>query len=110
MSQPETPFVGGYIAAIRASHPEIGNAPFSPETLARIREDCEAHEKAYPLTAHDPRRHSRGFNFWRNRQAGMWTKSGWPPLTLFLGGDGKVYLRDAAESLGHHGPKVGNRG
>lgn len=65
----------------------------APEAVALIRRDCAAHEKAYPLTAHDPRRHGRGRNFWRNRQAGMWTSSGWPVLTVSLGDDGRVYLR-----------------
>lgn len=101
-------FTQGYIEAMAADWSRVVSAdprtaarqpPFhwgfsdvAPETLAAILKDCGAHEVAYPLQARDPRRHNRGVNFWRNRQAGMWANSGWPPLKPYLGDDGRVYL------------------
>jgi hypothetical protein len=90
---------GRPLIALRGDSQNPFRAPrfsdLAPSTLQRFIEDCAAHEKAYPLQAHDPRRRNRGFNFWRNRQAGMWAKSGWPPLTLYIGDDGLIYAREA---------------
>ncbi len=98
-----TPFAQGYVEALFESlspafrsgpkSSQFGFSDLSPEALGMILKDCEAHEKAYPLQAHDPRRHNRGLNFWRNRQAGMWTNSGFPPLTSYLGATGPDYRR-----------------
>lgn len=104
-----TPFAQGYVEAAKQSRRLIVHrvggdeldtfdwafSDLAPETLAAMLKDCEAHELAYPLQAADPRRHNRGFNFWRNRQAGMWTASGWPPVALYLGDDGKIQQREA---------------
>jgi hypothetical protein len=61
----------------------------APETLARIREDCGRY-KMERLQARED-----GARFWavRNDSTGC---EGFPPLTPYLGDDGKVYLREGA--------------
>lgn len=87
----KTPFVAGYIAAIRSDHPEIGDAPFAPETLARVMEDCG--RMVDVLLPIDPSKASAvlGAKAWTLRQAREWPD--FPPLTLSLGDDGKVVFQ-----------------
>jgi hypothetical protein len=63
----------------------VGFSGLAPETLQRIRDDCARFTKCDPFGA-DVGRH-----FYRVRQTGAW--SDFPPLTIRLGDDGKVYLR-----------------
>jgi|SRR6185312_6992959 len=89
-----SPFVQGYVEAMLTDVDLVGQwldtvdkfrAPafsdLAPETLARIMEDCER-------VSH----YLRGGEFWKWRQAGKLFD--FPPLTPYLGDDGKVYLRD----------------
>lgn len=68
----------------------------APETLARIIADCDLFCESIlggpnPITAADK---ESGGEFWRARQSGRLTASarfyGFPPLTVYLGDDGKV--------------------
>lgn len=65
----------------------------APETLAAILKDCEAFPLGLPRVYLDGK---HGSQMWVTRQKGEWTEEGFPPLTPYLGDDGKVYLRDAA--------------
>lgn len=108
------PFTQGYIEALFASierttanlvwdaddHARFARySDLAPETLAAILKDCEAYQVAGPL----PRQW--GEHFWKSRQncfeasqrptrVAMHAK--YPPLTPYLGDDGRVYLREAA--------------
>jgi hypothetical protein len=64
----------------------------SPETLARIVEDCAEIKDAEP---HDIWTKGDGEAFWRDRNDGC--HLGVQPLTAYLGDDGKVYLREASQ-------------
>jgi hypothetical protein len=76
-----------------------GFSDLAPETLARIMEDCGKRPAMGNQT-------SAGASFWRARQSGF-KKWGWPsietlpdrfpPLTPYLGDDGKVYLREGKQ-------------
>lgn len=89
------PFTEGYASAIRAAHPEIGDAPFAPETLARIIGDCAAFNARIGDASHNQ---GIGATFWKSRQIGFsahWSlhqtemAAAFPPLTITLR-DGKV--------------------
>lgn len=104
-----SPFAQGYIEALFASHSisryrsdedrTYSHGAFdmlAPETLARIIADCEARiaglsPQSYPnatrLSVRD------GHLFWQHRQEGV--HSAFPPLTVQLGGDGKVRFAEA---------------
>lgn len=62
------------------------------ETLARIIEDCALAGPFWCM----PKTAEGGRNFWAARQnPGKWNNTGtFPPLTVSLGDDGKVYLRE----------------
>jgi len=80
------PFTQGYIEA-------MGVGTFSdlaPETLAAILKDCERFQKY----SGKPRTHLYGGIMWKQRGFGMLPQ--YPPLTPYLGDDGKVYLREAS--------------
>lgn len=71
--------------------PNKGFSDLAPETLARIVEDCgkfkpDFGRRYYANTAHD------GALYWRSRAANKHFCD--PPLTPYLGDDGKVYLRE----------------
>ena len=73
-----------------------GKQPFAfsdlaPETLARIVEDCATRMAERPRLGSE----KDGEHFWRARQRGTWEAT-FPPLTVYLGDDGKVYLREAS--------------
>jgi hypothetical protein len=83
----------------------LGFSDLAPETLARIMEDCERIQTR-PISA----THNWGTNtlagkmFWRDRATGfaglgleprIRYSEVFPPLTVYLGDDGKVYLREA---------------
>lgn len=86
-----TPFVEGYTEALRKSlHPEHQDALLADETLARIIADCKRWRSS-----------DRGVysNNWTNSGLALWAMRqskfgvpGFPPLTVRLGDDGKVYL------------------
>lgn len=94
-----TLFARGYVEAMGRAYaesigyqPKFGSHPFrfdmlAPETLARIMEDCLNRE-----LAQDDLNFIDGERFWNERQRGCWTT--YPPLTPYLGDDGKVYLRE----------------
>jgi hypothetical protein len=100
-----TPFEQGYIEALfasiadlgpdfwanddKAGYPDFNFGILSPSALDLIRRDCERGQMHY--TASDE---FEGGEFWRDRQRGIFKIL--PPLTVSLGDDGKVYLREAA--------------
>jgi hypothetical protein len=112
-----TPFCQGYVEALFAAlrTGDIGHWPdhlaakigfkyLAPETLARIIDDCGA-MRATGQALPD---HYVGEMFWRRRQAGDWKVAqraagglgpvpAFPPLTPYLGDDGKVYLREVGQ-------------
>jgi hypothetical protein len=68
----------------------------SPEALAAILRDCaEAQSK---MGAAYGKHSSEGAAFWANRQTGWYAS--FPPLSAYLGDDGKVYLRPDADTSG----------
>lgn len=95
------PFTQGYVEAaltgvetdeiVPVGYRPAGFSDLAPETLARIIENC-AKAQTY-------RQHQAGFTpaarhgrfFWADRQRNC--QGGFPPLTVSLGDDGKVYLR-----------------
>lgn len=91
-----SPFAQGYVEGICQSFPcynaktgEHEAWPFrrlAPETLARIIEDCAK------LQLWDPDTIEAGRLLWEKRQAGLYPQT-FPPLTVFLGDDGKVRLK-----------------
>lgn len=112
-----TPFTQGYVGALFAGVMPEDGAPvvidprtggrhlshsfrfsdLAPATLARIIEDC-ALSLADHLGGYTDSVTSGGM-FWRERRANQLngTDPYFPPLTPYLGDDGKVYLRDAAQ-------------
>jgi hypothetical protein len=103
-----SPFEQGYVEAmfsapIMVSGPD-GDEPLrhpafsdlAPETLARIREDC-AKLKPYMGRFLYVNTKSDGALFWNNRKGpGALRHFGYsfPPLTPYIGDDGKVYLKE----------------
>jgi hypothetical protein len=91
------PFTQGYVEALLRVAPEwvrcgavagphegyCAFSDLSPEALAVILKDCEMVRVMW---------HGKGQDFWRLRQEGGWP--GFPPLTVYLGDDGKVRLRE----------------
>jgi hypothetical protein len=103
------PFTQGYVEAMFASgRPLIAlrgatQNPFrppafrdlAPSALARIMKDCAEVIAAVP-TSPMPNTAANGQIFWQLRQVGQFNL--WPPLTVYLGGDGLIYLRDAVSA------------
>lgn len=104
-----TPFAQGYVEALlsdfRASlevgrrHPlPVGMNPrfsdLASETLERIVADCAKWREVYPASTDG---HAGGDRFWGIRQAALVPRRRFPPVTPYLGDDGKVYLREAAQ-------------
>lgn len=100
-----TPFAQGYVEAmfdtpVGPAELWVGKAfsDLAPATLARIVEDCERVADHAEFFADDP-----GASFWLNRQSGWpaWCArrpdlpGRFPPLTVVLADDGRVYLREA---------------
>jgi hypothetical protein len=110
-----SPFVQGYVEAMFSTRFDglDGTARYeaetygkswrfsdvAPETLARIMEDCERFLALFGLC--DVATSQKcGRIFWEQRSDPVWCSSlveRFPPLTPYLGGDGKIYLR-AVES------------
>lgn len=69
----------------------VGFSDFAPETLEAIRRDCAA------ITWRVDHTREQGAAFWHDRQvSGRIDRSkDFPPLTITLHDDGKVYLRPA---------------
>lgn len=104
-----SPFVQGYVEALLADwraalergrrHPlPLGMVPrfadLAPEALALILRDCEAWSHQYTHPAFDPGPRVRGQHFWRDRNRAPFFRD-FPPLTPYLGDDGRVRLREA---------------
>lgn len=99
-----SPFTQGYVEAlfhdftnaleVGHSYKQPAFSDLAPETLARIMEDCEACENEVMAAYPEDRRRKAGAWFWSERQAGK--MGAFPPLTPYLGDDGKVYLRECA--------------
>jgi hypothetical protein len=110
-----SPFVQGYVEAMFADQTEVwfdrpslssgtgviryvGFSDLAPETLALILLDCEAwlreRDDWYGAVRHNWRTAEKGEDFWGSRNGGAWTN--FPPLTPYLGDDGKVYLQEGA--------------
>lgn len=117
-----TPFDQGYIEALfadvqlqgtsRIPHFPLAFSDLVPETLAAILKDCAAWAALWP-TAWESARLSTvsGRLFWRDRSAPGWSEAAhFPPLTPYLGDDGKVYLRtDSPRSAISQAHAVGGR-
>lgn len=97
-----SPFEQGYVEALfvetrRANphHPVVGCgfSDLAPEALVMILRDCEGWLKLYPKA-------SGGASFWRCRQDQLVTRPDFPPLTVYLGDDGRVHLRTTQASEG----------
>lgn len=104
-----SPFAQGYVEAAFASlsprgyryetgssAPEYRPWAFSdlaPETLAAMLKDCE--RRAEPLEQLGTHAYGGG-NFWRDRQVGHLIERGFPPVALYLGGDGLIHQREAS--------------
>lgn len=83
------PFTQGYTDKVLR---KIG-APFhmlAPETLTQIMNDCGS----FQSTLCPDKSADMGRCFWQTRQNNFWES--FPPLTPYLGEDGKVYLREAS--------------
>ena len=101
-----TPFTQGYVGAVFRSGPVsdrerlsfaehgYGFKHLAPETLERIVADCAKWHKVYPASTDGP---AGGDRFWGIRQAALVPRRRFPPLTPYLGDDGKVCLREAAQ-------------
>lgn len=99
------PFAQGYVEALLTAFWNTvlyatrikprGFRDLAPETLAAILKDCAAQPGNDHLVCTTTRQHDNGVLFWRKRQRGE--VEGFPPLTPYLGGDGKVYLREASQ-------------
>ena len=83
----------------------------APETLARIMEDCRKFAGQLQADYTERQLRTMGAEFWAYRNdrrslTGFPTQAGWaalsrrardyPPLTPYLGDDGKIYLREQA--------------
>lgn len=105
-----SPFEQGYVEAMFASWKaqcdldgddfDVGFSDLAPETLAAIRKDCAALVSPPYVFASDADAgrfcwewRQRG---WRNATGGPPLREAFPPLTVSLGDDGKVYARAAA--------------
>lgn len=67
---------------------DLAFSDLAPETLAAIRKDCDllCRKHFIPTDAT-----YSGSEFWKRRQAGKCETLGFPPLTVTLGDDGRVY-------------------
>ena len=105
------PFTQGYVEALlSAASVKVGGSrldiPFgfrhlAPETLATMMKDCARATTHAPPRWHVPawagKTAEEGRKFYRDRQRGDFIVRGlFPPLTLYLGDDGRVYQREAA--------------
>jgi hypothetical protein len=79
----------GYDDAGVGGHYVCGFSDLAPETLARILEDCARYQRDCGLSGFG------GSQLWAARQGGHLPTS-YPPLTVSLGNDRRVYLREAS--------------
>lgn len=93
LKAPLCPPCGQYFA--ESDFPVWTFSDLAPETLAAIRKDCAAANDGKWLGYRDTA--GCGAMFWKERQQGFLNGDGpkFPPLTVSLGDDGKVYLREA---------------
>lgn len=106
-----SPFVQGYVAGvIEAINFDIvqialsvgaqeepqpyGFFDLASETLAQIMEDCDSVRRISIYYEIEDGAQDRGREFWEARRAGNYES--FPPLTPYLGEDGRVYLRERA--------------
>lgn len=96
-----SPFEQGYVEAMFAIPRDgwkwqagklvsPGFADLAPETLAAIRKDCALYIREYARSGAV----ASGTDLWRVRQEGRLGPA-FRPLTVTLGDDGRVYLREA---------------
>lgn len=94
-----SPFEQGYVEAMFAEflagfsqYEKItqlaGFSDLAPETLSAIQKDCAGAPSDYAF----PKGAEGGARFWDVRQLGDYPE--YPPLTPYLGDDGRVYLRE----------------
>lgn len=103
------PFTRGYVTAMlvqlnlsrgympgdgQAGARELGFSDLAPETLSLIIDDCAAMRSGLLISGAP----GGGREAWTQRQSGWvdWgtkPRADWPPLTVYLGDDGKVYLK-----------------
>ena len=97
-----SPFTQGYVEAMLSGpvmgrfaplNRQFGFSDLSPEALAATIRDCEAMCEWDRLAR--TRFPKSGAIRWGERQRGL-DAPRFPPLTPYLGDDGKVYLREAA--------------
>lgn len=101
-----SPFCQGYVEAMLSGvrvhgvgeYASSRSARFSdlaPETLARIMEDCAkgVELSIAPLGRQYNDNASGGACLYEDRQSGRLTGISFPPLTVYLGDEGKIYFR-----------------
>lgn len=88
------PNCGGITDEVFGSLCSKGFSDIAPETLARIIADCKAYQRPEITYTADE---GRGFWEWRQMGEGVDYEYAFPPLTPYLGDDGKVYLREAPQ-------------
>lgn len=101
-----SPFEQGYVEALlRSFHEATGSTPITecsfsdldPSALALILRDCTNYGNGYSTNASWCERPNAGGDFWRQRQSGIYGEdrgNAFPPLTPYLGDDGKVCLKE----------------
>lgn len=103
-----SPFEQGYVEALLRSYSDtlteglgeplmVGFSDLDPEALAMSLRDCEAMEADWPLQAQPA---DLGATYWREQQRGALATKGFPPLTVYLGDDGRVQIRAAIAKAG----------
>lgn len=75
--------------------PPVAFSDLAPETLAAMMKDCAAYLALHSVPETAANYSSLGRDFWHDRQSGRCPA--FPPLTLYLGDDGKVYQREAGD-------------
>lgn len=92
-----SPFEQGHVEGLLRSMPPFTDRGreycvqfhrLAPSTLAAIRKDCVQFQEGAIANTHTADTADDGLIFWSMRQGGYW--SGFPPLTITLGDDGKV--------------------
>lgn len=83
---------GGLMRVLQPKAKRVGFSDLAPSTLAAILKDCAARQAQH---APDITRAIVGRMFWNHRQRGV-VGAEFPPLTAYLGDDGKVYLEPRA--------------
>ena len=97
-SVPNTPNLthrGVYMITPNGDRRAVAFSDLAPETLAAMLGDCEAVREG-SLAAYKRRTPHAGGLFWETRKRGG--LSAFPPITLYLGDDGRIYQREASDA------------